>query len=116
MGGSEADPLDAGHIRHRGDEACEIPVFEPVGIHILPKQGNLFVALCRKVLNLPNDPLGSSGSFPSARVGHDAERTEVIASAHHRDPCGDPRGLLGHDVLIGLVFGEINGDASLDLA
>ena len=78
-----------------------------VGIHVLPQQGDVLVAVPDQLLHLPEDVLQLPGALPAPDVGDDAVGAEVVAPvhdghpglhlvlAHHRDALGNGAGLVG---------------------
>ena len=56
-----------------------------VGIHVLPQQGHLAVALIKQLLGLPDNALWISASLAASCEGDHAERTHVVAATHDAD-------------------------------
>jgi len=79
-----------------------------VGVHILPQQGDVLVALGHQFPHLVQNVLRLPGALPAPDVGDDAVGAEVVAPvhdghpglylvlAHHRDALGDGAGLVGN--------------------
>ena len=64
-------------------------VLAVIGIHVLPDQRHLAHAGCGKPLDFRGDLLHRPRDFGAARIGHDAERAELVAAFLHRDEGGD---------------------------
>ena len=118
MARHEADAKIAGDGVDHADEVGEVhPAVEvlPVGVHVLPEQGDVLIARFHKLSRLAQHVLRPAGALPSAHVGHDAVGAEVVAAVHDRQPglhaavslLGDA---LGHGA--GVLFGGEDAPAA----
>ena len=62
-----------------------VTIHKAVGIHILPEQRDLTIALGLEVLHLTDDALQLTATLAATGVGHDAVGAEVIAPTHDGD-------------------------------
>ena len=92
-----------------------VPVHKAVGIHILPEQRDLTIALGLEVLHLTDDALQLTATLAATGVGHDAVGAEVIAPTHDGDEAREvePADLQREDILVGLGGGELYVDRLL---
>ena len=105
--------MDTWYVRDRRDEACKIPVTEPVGIDVLPQERDLLRSLFGDPAGLLNDPLRIAGPLPPTSVGNHTETAEVVTASHHGDPGVYPVGPVWYDIMIGLIFRKVDGEPLL---
>ena len=57
-----------------------------VGVHVLSKQRNFFVALLNELAALGDDGIRVAALLPAAHIRHNAVRAEIVAAVHHGHP------------------------------
>ena len=110
VGGHKADqeiPGDGVHLLQQVGKIHGLLQVLPIGVHVLPQQGDVMIALLRQLAHLGQDVLRPAGALPSPNIGHDAVGTEVVAPIHdghprldlvlphHRDTLGNGAGVVG---------------------
>ncbi len=90
-------PVNGGNVSHQVGKIVG-PI--AVGIHILSKQRYFFEAAADEIPHFIHNTLQRAAPFAAARKRHNAERAELIASAHHRKPCTDAISPQRHDVFV----------------
>jgi hypothetical protein len=104
VGRGEADALDAVHGGDGAQQVAEAHVLVAVRVHRLAEELDLLVAGLGHGARLAQDLARRRPALAPARVGHDAERAELVAAALDRDvPRHAPRHLAGGiEALVGL--------------
>ena len=120
MRGRIAHPDDAGHAGGGADQSCEpyraaIAVQPVIGIDVLSEQRDLAHAGRRQAHDLLDDRTNRTRGLGAAGVGHDAERTELVAALLHgherRDAALGDRVGRARRKMSELVLGrEVGGD------
>ena len=94
MAGRIAQPLDAADLREPFEQPRQRP--RPpvrsgamIGIDVLSDQRDFAHAGVRQPLDFGADLVDRAGGFRAARIGHDAERAELVAAFLHGDEGGD---------------------------
>ena len=77
-------------VRYRCEQPGKIRnhvvgIDETIAVYVLPEQGNFLKTASAQVVDFVEDALQLPAALSSAGVGHNAVRTEVIASAHYAD-------------------------------
>ena len=92
-----------------------VSVHKAVGIHILPEQRDLTIALGLEVLHLTDDALQLTATLAATSVGHDAVGAEIIAATHDGYKARDMHAthLQRHHILVGLTGRELDVDCLL---
>ena len=90
VGAGEAhapDPFDATDgAQQVGEERAAPRQVAPVGVDVLPEQGDLAVPGAGQTLDLGHDVVHRSAHLGPAHRGHDAERAGIVATGLDRDP------------------------------
>ena len=88
MGGHIANPFYALHLVHHSQKLRKagLAVVLAVGVHILPKQGNLPEALGCRFLYLFHDILRQAAPLPAPYIRYDAVGAEIVAAVHDGNP------------------------------
>ena len=90
MTGEVAQPRDAGNFREPVHQTPErggvaVAVLAVISVDVLAEQRDLADAGVGQALGLGDDPGDRTRHFGAARVGHDAERAELVAAFLHGD-------------------------------
>ena len=73
------------HAEEIGEVHAVLQVF-PVGVHVLPEQGDVLIALPHELARLGEHRLRLAGTLAPADIGHDAVGAEIVAAVHDRQP------------------------------
>eukprot|EP00963_Diacronema_lutheri_P000934 scaffold60_cov325-Pavlova_lutheri.AAC.22 len=104
MGGGESDAFDPRRIVHVIEQIGEPPPLRrtvlllghhgvqvpPVGIDVLPQEGDLLVSCLSDRVAFPSYGVGFPALFHSPHVGHHAVAAPFVAPVDDVDPCGGP--------------------------
>ena len=73
-----------------------------IGIDVLPEEGDVLRAVCNEGFRFVEDGVCRAASLPSADVGNDAVRAEIVAAVHDGEPCHVLRFAADRDALADL--------------
>ena len=82
----EANARETRNVGGSAQELGEVAVAVAIGVHGLPEEHDLARAVATAVADLAEHGVGREAALAAAHVGHDAERAELVAAAHHGDP------------------------------
>ena len=87
MGGEEAQPPQAGHTVHGGEQLGQpgTAAGVAVGVDVLAEEGDLADATLHQAVDVLHDLPHRPADLPAADEGDDAVRAHLVASTHHRD-------------------------------
>ena len=104
MGCGETHSHLRNFLSYKAQELRESRSFAQVGVHILPQQGDFFVASISQVATFAQDAFHIPAAFTTSSIGHDAIVAEVVAASHNADETADvwSADSLRHDVAISL--------------
>src|SRR5438105_301327 len=103
-GEPDADrPIDTGN---RFQKVGKIERAIAIGIDVLSKKRDFLESPRGECLDFLHDSGKRPAPLPAPGEGHDAERTELVASPHNRDPGANAVSPERRDVVIGFNAGE----------
>ena len=89
VAGHEADEKIPRNVVDHADQIGEVHAavqILAVGIHVLPQQGDVLIALIHQLPGLSEDVLRQAGALPAPHIGHNAVGAEVVAAVHDGKP------------------------------
>ncbi len=110
----EANPLDPVDRRNHPEQRAEVGFSESICVDGLSEQHHLFDAARGQLANLAHQVGRRNRALAPAHVRHDAERTELVASAHRRHVRAHAAAVVGGDIGIRLRAIESDIDGSVE--